>query len=122
MGKVIIKKNFINTEKGKNEKQTYNTYVFQRSTYIFLPRGFPHIPIFWDLNNQDPKYADPSTIDASITCPTLLLVRSYNAMSIPKAHIKPPPPKSAVRLTGGVGFSLYRPNKDNNPINTIYII
>lgn len=95
--------------------------MFRGRAYIFLPRGFSHIPIFWDLNNQDPKYAVPSTIDTSITCPTLLLVRSYNAKIIPKAHVKPPPQKSAAKLTGGVGFSLYRPNKDSNPILTIYI-
>jgi hypothetical protein len=85
-------------------------------TYIFLPRGFPHkLNNFCDLKNQEPRYADPSTIDASITCPRLLLFRSYSAKMIPKAHIKPPPPKSAAKLTGGVGFSLYRPNKDNIP-------
>lgn len=87
-----------------------------RDPYIFLPRGFPHNPgTFWDLKNQLPRYADPSTIDASITWPIPLLLRSNNASIIPKAHINPPPAKSATKLTGGVGFWLWRPNNDNKP-------
>jgi len=62
-------------------------------------------------------------MDASITCPRLLFSRSYSAKMIPKAHIKPPPPKSAARLMGGVGFSLYRPSKDSIPaLKNLYYI
>lgn len=58
-------------------------------------------------------YADPSTIDASIIWPMLLLLRSNNASIIPKTQINAP--VKSVRLAGGVGFWLYRPNNDNKP-------
>lgn len=97
--------------------------MFKKNTHTFLPRGFPQsVGIFCDLNNHEAKYAHPSVIDASTTWPTLLLCRSYSAKIIPKAQVRPPPAKSAAKLIGGVGFSLYRPNRDNSPAFKIYVI
>jgi hypothetical protein len=52
---------------------------------------------------------------ASTTCPRPDLDLSNSAIIIPRAQSKPPPPKSAARLTGAVGFSVLRPRSDNNP-------
>lgn len=43
-------------------------------------------------------------------------------MIIPSAQINPPPPKSAAKLTGGVGFSPDRPKSDKRPATNRFLI
>lgn len=47
-------------------------------------------------------------------CPDLLLSRRAN--TIPNAHMRPPPAKSATKFSGAYGFSELRPSMDSNPI------
>ena len=89
--------------------------TIQFSTYMFSPRGWPQYGCFCERNIQLPRYADPSTILASTTCPQPDFVLSNRAIIIPRAQSKPPPPKSAARLSGAVGFSFLRPRHDNKP-------
>ena len=89
--------------------------TIQFSTYMFSPRGWPQYGCFCERNIQLLRYADPSTILASTTCPKPDFVLSNRAIIIPRAQSKPPPPKSAARLSGAVGFSFLRPRSDSKP-------
>ena len=46
------------------------------------------------------------TMSVLTTCPKPPLVRASKASKIPRAHISPPPPKSARMFRGNVGFEL----------------
>lgn len=54
------------------------------------------------------------TILASITCPTPVFSLFNRAKQIPKAHIKPPPAKSPIKLIGWCGFFGF-PNIERMP-------
>ena len=57
----------------------------------------------------------PSTIAASTTCPRSERTRSSSAQTMPKASSRPPPPKSPIRLMGGVGGWSLRPMWASTP-------
>ena len=53
---------------------------------------------------------------ASITWPWPDLLLSKSAITTPKAHISPPPAKSASMLIGGAGLFSPHANVDKTPI------
>ena len=61
------------------------------------------------------KSAEPSTIEASTTCPFPELLVSNKADTSPNASNIPPPPKSPIKFNGGTGGDPGLPIVDNTP-------
>lgn len=98
-------------------KRVHKKRRLGRCTHMFCPRGWPQMGSCCPLKIQLPVQAAPSTMLESTTCPLPDLVRSRRARTIPRAHVMPPPAKSARRLTGGVGGCPALPSTDRRPGN-----
>ena len=83
-----------------------------------MPKG-PQMPSARKPHIIVMRTAEPSTIAASMTCPSPLRAASTNAQATPKAMSIPPPPKSPTRLMGGVGFDPARPKWPSAPASAM---
>lgn len=113
---------FRNTTHKWTRYGTFFSLLFVKPFTPCLLRG-----TFYNLRYVNPfkfritdRYDDLSllTMLASMICPFPDFVRSSKAKTMPRAHVSPPPAKSAKRFSGAYGFSPLRPRQDKSPASS----